>query len=134
MVDPGLSYIPTKAKEGGHGGDPDLVSNRELQELLQSKNPILPKLRSMDQAQQTQHPPGEGWQQLVEELQTEQQQQQQQQQLQPDTEQQQQLNQEQPQLCYLVEFGLLSHASKMGYSALTDIEPNQYHRLLSCYL
>ena len=48
----------------------------------------------MDQTQQTQHPPGEGWQQLVEELQTDQQQQQQQ--LQPDTEQQQ-LNQEQPQ-------------------------------------
>ena len=72
------------------------MSKRELQELLQSNNPILPKLRSMDQTQQTQHSPGEGWQQLVEELQTDQQQQQQQQQLQPDTEQQQ-LNQEQPQ-------------------------------------
>ena len=28
---------------------------------------------------------------------------------------------------------LLSRASKMGYSALTDIELNQYHCLLSCY-
>ena len=90
-----LGLVPantlTKAKEGGHGGDPDLMSKRELQELLQSNNPILPNLRSMDQTQQTQHPPGEGWQQLVEELQTDQQRQQQQ--LQPDTEQQQ-LNQQ----------------------------------------
>ena len=79
------------------------MSKRELQELLQSNNPILPKLRSMDQTQQTPHPPGEGWQQLVEELQTDQQQQQQQQQqLQPDAEQQQ-LNQEQPQQLQLTE-------------------------------
>ena len=42
LVDPGLTYIPTKAKEGG---DPDLMSKRELQELLQSNNHILPKLR-----------------------------------------------------------------------------------------
>ena len=38
------------------------MSNRELKELLQSNNPIFPKLRSMDQAQQLQ--PQEQQQQL----------------------------------------------------------------------